>query len=138
MGTLNRRELVAGVADEHAGLPDGPIADRDALDELGDRARRRRAHRSPCRQSAAARATNTSFQPVTKSSLQQCACINAASSSFFSLLYTTWGSDRGVGVANLIFICSPNCCNILLFITPSFKFELWLPVESSLNFEQLN
>lgn len=52
MGALNRGELVAGVADEHAGLPDGPIADRDALDELGDRARRRRcrrAHRSHCR-----------------------------------------------------------------------------------------
>lgn len=61
MVALNRGELVAGVADEHAGLPDGPIADRDALDELGDRARRRRAHRSLCRQSAAARASNTGF-----------------------------------------------------------------------------
>jgi hypothetical protein len=77
--------------------------------------------------SAAARASNTWFTtplllPTSRGCLQQCACINAASSSFFSLLYTTWGSDRGVGVANLIFICSPNCCNILLFI--SFKFEL--------------
>jgi hypothetical protein len=129
MGALNRGELVAGVADEHAGLPDGPIADRDALDELGDRARRRSAHRSPCRQSVR-RCTSQQhlvyypslLLPTSRGCLQQCACINAASSSFFSLLYTTWGSDRGVGVANLIFICSPNCCNILLFI--SFKFEL--------------
>jgi len=119
MEALNRGELVGGVADEHAGLPDGPIADRDALDELGDRARRRRAHRSPCRQSVR-RCTSQQhlvllplLLPTSRGCLQQCACINAASSSFFSLLYTTWGSDRGVGVANLIFICSPN-----------FKFEL--------------
>jgi hypothetical protein len=44
----NRGELVAGVADEHAGLPHGAVPDGDALDELGDRARRRRrAHLSP-------------------------------------------------------------------------------------------
>ena len=44
----NRGELVAGVADEHAGLPHGAVPDGDALDELGDRARRRRrTHLSP-------------------------------------------------------------------------------------------
>lgn len=75
MGALNRGELVAGVADEHAGLPDGPIADRDALDELGDRARRRRcrrAHRSHCRRCTSqphlpgftATPAPPSFQPV--------------------------------------------------------------------------
>jgi len=67
MGALNRGELVAGVADEHAGLPDGPIADRDALDELGDRARRRSAHRSPCRQSVR---RCTSQQPLSPPSNQ--------------------------------------------------------------------
>jgi len=30
-----RGELVAGVADEHAGLAHGAVPDRDALDELG-------------------------------------------------------------------------------------------------------
>ena len=41
-------ELVAGVADEHAGLADGAVADRDALDEAGSAGRHgRRAHASP-------------------------------------------------------------------------------------------
>jgi hypothetical protein len=31
-------ELVAGVADEHAGLADGAVPDGDALDEPGDAA----------------------------------------------------------------------------------------------------
>lgn len=48
---LYRGELVAGVADEHACLPHGAVPDGDALDELGDRAprRRRRTHLSPDR-----------------------------------------------------------------------------------------
>lgn len=96
MGALNRGELVAGVADEHAGLPDGPIADRDALDELGDRARRRRrAHRSHCRLPPLHEpATPTWFYyypslllPTSRGCRQQCACINAAIPEAASLFF---------------------------------------------------
>jgi len=45
-----RGELVAGVADEHAGLAHGAVPDRDALDELGH------AHLSPPRPPSPARA----------------------------------------------------------------------------------
>ena len=40
-------ELVAGVADEHAGLSHGAVADRDALDEPGGAGRHGHARLSP-------------------------------------------------------------------------------------------
>ena len=45
-----RGELVAGIADEHAGLAHGAVPDRDALDELGH------AHLSPPRPPSPAQA----------------------------------------------------------------------------------
>lgn len=40
-------ELVAGIADEHAGLAHGAVADRDALDEPGGAGRHGRARLTP-------------------------------------------------------------------------------------------
>jgi hypothetical protein len=40
-------ELVAGVADEHAGLAHGAVAHRDALDEPGGAGRHGRTHLTP-------------------------------------------------------------------------------------------
>jgi len=58
----NRGELVAGVADEHAGLPHGAVPDGDALDELGDRARRRRrTHLSPAGRTSSSSPTSDTW-----------------------------------------------------------------------------
>lgn len=117
---LNSGELVAGVADEHAGLPHGPIPNRDALDELGHRARRRR--RAHFLSLAAVPDYTTPRKPgLTASSppsggrtpsLALCsnACVNAA-----SFLYCdTWESERVV--ANLLFVpCSPIPLIFLFF-----------------------
>jgi hypothetical protein len=117
-GALNSGELVAGVADEHAGLPNGPIPNRDPLDEPGHRARRRRpAH---CL-SLAAVPTNT--RPVSHSlppsppSLSSALCSNACVNAAPFIYCDTWESES----CGESFICTSLCSNFLLFQ----KFELW-------------
>lgn len=114
-GALNSGELVAGVADEHAGLPHSTIPNRDALDELGHRARRRRRAHFFTLTAVLPNRNACLLTSLRSPSLTLCrnACVNAA-----PFLYCE-ESERVV--ANILFRTLLSYCSNVFFIVSGLK-----------------